>query len=125
MKDVVKILKDISAIVTDNHFVYTSGKHGSVYVRKDLLYPHTKKTSEVCKMFADKFKHRKIDVVVSPALGGIVLSQWTAYHLSRLTGKDVLGLFTEKDEESNCRVCSFVFSFLLFLFFVFRRGGAR
>lgn len=101
MRDVVKILKDISAIVTDNHFVYTSGKHGNVYVRKDLLYPHTKKTSEVCKMFADKFKNRKIDVVVSPALGGIVLSQWTAYHLSKLTGKDVLGLFTEKDEESN------------------------
>lgn len=101
MKDVVKILKEVNAIVTDSHFVYTSGKHGSVYVRKDLLYPHTKKTSEICKMFADKFKNRKIDVVVSPALGGIILSQWTAYHLSKLTGKEVLGLFTEKDEENN------------------------
>lgn len=101
MTKVINLLKSINAIVTDSHFVYTSGKHGSVYVRKDLLYPHTKKTSEVCKMFADKFKNKKIDVVVSPALGGIVLSQWTAYHLSKLTGKDVLGLFTEKDEESN------------------------
>lgn len=101
MKDVIKILKKVNAIVTDNHFVYTSGRHGSVYVRKDLLYPHTKKTSDVCKMFADKFKDKKIDVVVSPALGGIILSQWTAYHLSKLTGKEVLGLFTEKDEESN------------------------
>lgn len=101
MKDVVEILKGVNAIVTDDHFVYTSGKHGSVYVRKDLLYPHTKKTSKVCKMFADKFKNKKIDVVVSPALGGIILSQWTAYHLSKLTGKEVLGLFTEKDEESN------------------------
>ena len=101
MINVVSLLKSIDAIVTDSHFVYTSGKHGSVYVRKDLLYPHTKKASEVCEMFADKFKNKKIDVVVSPALGGIILSQWTAYHLSKLTGKDVLSLFTEKDEESN------------------------
>src|SRR3989344_1120897 len=101
MKDIIKILKSINAITTDSHFVYTSGKHGSVYVRKDLLYPHTEITSDVCKMFADKFKNKKVDVVVAPALGGIVLSQWVAFHLSKLKGKEVLGLFTEKDENSN------------------------
>lgn len=101
MKDVVKLLKSIKAILTDSHFVYTSGKHGSVYVRKDMLYPHTKLTSDVCKLFAEKFKDKDIDVVVAPALGGIILSQWTAYHLSKLKNKEILGLFTEKDEASN------------------------
>lgn len=101
MKDVIKMLKSINAIVSNSHFVYTSGKHGSMYVRKDLLYPHTKITSDVCKLIAQRFKNKKVDVVVSPALGGIVLSQWTAYHLSRLKGIEVLGLFTEKDEKSN------------------------
>lgn len=101
MKDVVKLLKSISAILTDSHFVYTSGRHGSVYVRKDLLYPHTKMTSDVCKLFAEKFKNKNIDVVVAPALGGIILSQWTAYHLSKLKKKEVLGIFTEKDEKNN------------------------
>ncbi|MEK7517857.1 MAG: phosphoribosyltransferase, partial [Patescibacteria group bacterium] len=101
MKDVIKILKSINAIVTNSHFVYTSGRHGSVYVRKDLLYPHTKIASDVCRLIAQKFKNEKIDMVVAPALGGIVLSQWTAYHLSKIKRKEVLGLFTEKDEKAN------------------------
>lgn len=101
MKDVVKILRGIGAIATDDHFVYTSGKHGSVYIRKDMLYPHTKKTSDVCKLIAEKFKNRNIDVVVGPSIGGIILSQWTAYHLTKLNKKEILSVFTEKDDESN------------------------
>ncbi len=101
MKDIVEILKSINAIVTDDHFVYTSGMHGSVYVRKDMLYPHTETTSEVCMMFAEKFKETDIDVVVGPSIGGIILSQWTAYHLTKLKGKEILGVFTEKDENNN------------------------
>ena len=101
MTDVVKLLKNINAIITDDHFVYTSGKHGSAYVRKDRLYPSTNKTSEVCKFIAEKFKNKNIDIVVGPSIGGIILSQWTAYHLTKLKKKEVLGLFTEKDEESD------------------------
>ena len=101
MKDVVKILKSIGAIINDSHFVYTSGKHGSVYIRKDMLYPNTQKTSDVCKIFAEKFKDKDIDVVIGPSIGGIILSQWTAYHLSKLKKKKVLGVFTEKDENSD------------------------
>lgn len=101
MRNVIEILKSMNAIVTNSHFVYTSGKHGSVYVRKDLLYPHTKTTSDVCKLIAYKFKNKKVDVVVAPAIGGIVLSQWVAFHLSKIKRKEVLGLFTEKDEKRN------------------------
>ncbi len=95
-RDVVEILKQLGAIITDSHFVYTSGKHGSVYIRKDMLYPHTNEVSKVGLLFAEKFKNAKIDVVVGPAVGGIILSQWAAYHLSQLTNKDVLSIFTEK-----------------------------
>lgn len=101
MTNVVKILKNIKAIATDDHFVYTSGKHGSVYIRKDILYPNTKRMSQVCKLFAEKFKDRDVDVVVGPSIGGIILSQWTAHHLSKLKKKEVIGIFTEKDEDSN------------------------
>lgn len=101
MKDVVGLLKKINAIIVDDHFVYTSGKHGSVYVRKDRLYPNTQKTSDVCKLIAEKFKDKNIDIVVGPSIGGIILSQWTAYHLTKLKKKEILGVFTEKDEENN------------------------
>ena len=101
MNDVVKILKKVGAVITDSHFVYTSGKHGSVYVNKDAVYPHTKETSKIGKLFAEKFKNVKVDVVAAPALGGIILSQWTAYHLSKLKGKEVLGVYTEKTPDKN------------------------
>ncbi len=103
MPNIIDLLKALGAIITDDHFVYTSGKHGEVYVNKDALYPHTDKTSEVGKMFASAIVDAKVDVdvVVGPALGGIILSQWTAYHLSQILGKEVLSVYTEKDENKN------------------------
>ena len=101
MDDVVAILKKVGAVLTEDHFVYTSGKHGSVYINKDALYPHTKEAAQVGEMFAQIYKGNDIDTVVAPALGGIILSQWTAHHLSRLKGKEVFGIYTEKDAEKN------------------------
>lgn len=98
-KQVIKTLKKVQAFITDKHLVYTSRKHGSVYVNKDALYPHTFETSQICKLFAEKFFTEDIDVVVGPALGGIILSQWTAYHLSRLKGKKIFGVYTDKTPE--------------------------
>ena len=99
--NVIDILKQDKAIITDSHFVYTSGYHGSVYINKDAIYPYTKKASLIGKMMADKYKDKKIDVVAGPALGGIVLSQWTAYHISKINKKNVLGIYTEKDPDKN------------------------
>ncbi len=99
--DVLEILKKVGAIIADDHFVYTSGLHGSVYINKDALYPHTEETSQVGMLFAKRAKDLDVDVVVGPALGGIILSTWTAYHLSSLKNKEVLGVYTEKDENKN------------------------
>lgn len=98
---IIKILKKVGAVIVDDHFVYTSGKHGSVYIRKDKLYPYTRLTSKVCQMMAEQVKDLDIDVVVGPALCGIVLSQWTAFHLSKLTKKEVFSVFTEKSYEDK------------------------
>lgn len=101
MDNVVDILKKVGAVITDSHFVYTSGKHGSVYVNKDAVYPHTAETSRIGELFAEKFKDADIDVVAAPALGGIILSQWVAYHLSKLKGKEILGVYTEKTPDKQ------------------------
>jgi len=99
--NIIDILKKIGAILTDDHFIYTSGKHGSIYINKDALYPHTGMSSKVGRIFAKKFKNFDIDVVAAPALGGIILSQWTAYYLSKLKKKEVLGVYTEKTQEGD------------------------
>lgn len=101
MKTIIDILKETGALITDDHFVYTSSKHGSVYINKDAIYPHTEKASEVGMLFAEKLKDKNIDVIVGPMIGGIILSQWTAYHLSELQNKKILSVYTEKDAESN------------------------
>ncbi|QQG40492.1 MAG: orotate phosphoribosyltransferase [Candidatus Levyibacteriota bacterium] len=101
MKTVFDILKETGALITNDHFVLTSGKHSPIYINKDAMYPHTDKASQVGKLFAEKFKDMDIDVVVGPALGGIILSQWTAYHLSKLKNKKIFGVYTEKTLEKN------------------------
>lgn len=100
-KDILDILKQTNALITDNHFVLTSGKHSPTYINKDALYPHTDAAEKVGGLFAEKFKDFDIDVVAAPALGGIILSQWTAHQLSKLKNKEILGVYTEKTLEKN------------------------
>ena len=99
--EVLQMLRDSGAIITDSHIVYTSSKHGSIYVNKDALYPHTAYSSRIGELFAEVNKDKEIDVVAAPALGGIILSQWTAHHLSQTKDKEILGVYTEKDVEKN------------------------
>jgi orotate phosphoribosyltransferase len=100
-QEVLKILKSTGAILTDGHFVGVSGRHMSTYVTKDAFLPHTEKVSRIGKLFAEKFKNKKIEIVIGPAVGGIPFSQWTAYHLSKILGKEVLSVFTEKTSDDN------------------------
>ncbi|GMQ94917.1 MAG: phosphoribosyltransferase family protein [Patescibacteria group bacterium] len=97
-QEVIKILENVGAVIVDSHMVYTSGRHGTAYVNKDALYPHTKETSKLCRAIAERFAESNIQVVIAPALGGIILSQWISHHLSELTGHEVLGVYAEKAE---------------------------
>jgi len=98
---VLDMLKKVGAVYTNDHFVYTSGKHGAVYVNKDAMYLHPIETTLISRLFAERYQRDEVDVVVGPAVGAIVLSQWTAYHLTQLKSKEVLGVYTEKDKEDN------------------------
>jgi len=101
MSKVLDILKSTGAVITDSHFVGTSGKHFATYINKDALYPHTAETSAVCRLFAEAVKNLDIDAVVGPALGGIILSQWTARHLSEIRDKEIFGVYTEKSPDGG------------------------
>ncbi len=98
---VKQILDDAGAVLTEGHFVYASGLHGDAYVNKDAIYPHTEATRELCGMWAEDFRNKNVDVVVGPAMGGVILSHDTASELSRLTGKDIPGVYAEKGEEND------------------------
>ena len=85
--------------MTNGHFVGTSGVHIDTYINKDALYIRPKDTSRVCEMMAQQVKNLDINVVVGPAMGGIILSQWTAHHLSKMKKKEILAIYTEKNKE--------------------------
>lgn len=102
MQDKVEELFEKSGSIFNNsHFVFTSGKHASRYIDKMALFAHPIYASEMGKLFAEKYKATAIDVVVAPAMGGIILSQWTAYHLSQYNDKDIIGIYTEKTPEGQ------------------------
>ncbi len=101
MSKIFDLLKQTGAVITGGHFVLTSGKHASAYINKDALYTHTSAVSAVCQEFAEKVMHLQIDTVVGPALGGIILSQWTAHHLTRLKGKEVFAVYSEKTPDGG------------------------
>ena len=99
--EVLGVFKKLGGYITNDHIVYTSGKHGETYLNKDAIYPHTRDISQLCEEIAERNKDKGIEVVAAPALGGIILSQWTAYHLTALTRKEVLGVYTEKTPDKN------------------------
>lgn len=100
-EEVLAIFKKTGGYITGSHIVYTSGKHGEAYLNKDSIYPHTKEISTICEEIARKFQDKNIEVVAAPALGGIILSQWTAYHLSNISKREILGVYTEKTPDKN------------------------
>lgn len=100
MKDILTILKESGAYLR-HHFVLSSRDHAEYYIDKDKIYVHPQMASDVGEALALAFKDDNVEVVLAPALGGIVLAQWTAYHLSKMTGRDVLAIYAEKTRDGG------------------------
>ena len=102
-QEALAVLARTGAVITKTHVVYTSGRHGSAYINKDAVYPHTQATSKLCRAIAENFFYANVDAVIAPAMGGIILSQWVAYHLTELSGHEALGIYAEKAHPSGTR----------------------
>jgi orotate phosphoribosyltransferase len=83
------------------HFVFISGRHGDKYINKDALFPFTKETSQLCRAMAERFKDDGIEVVIGPAVGAAILSQWVASHLSEMTGHNVSAVYADKNGDGG------------------------
>ncbi|WP_058484853.1 orotate phosphoribosyltransferase [Defluviitalea phaphyphila] len=87
---VIEILKK-TGVLLEGHFLLTSGRHSNQYMQcaKILQYPNY--AEEIAKGLAEEFKDDKIDIVIGPAIGGIII----AYELARqLNAKN---LFAERE----------------------------
>jgi len=86
-KKSLNILKKTNALL-DGHFVLSSGLHSSKYIQcaKLLSYPHLAKN--ICLSLANKIKknYKKIDLILSPAIGGIIIG----YEIGKLLKKETI-----------------------------------
>lgn len=94
-----KIFRAHGALIDNTHVVYTSGRHGSTYINKDAVYPDTSAVSQLCLAMAEKYKEARVETVIGPTIGAVILSQWMAHHLSQLTGKNVFSVYSEKTDQ--------------------------
>jgi len=87
---VINQLKESEALL-EGHFVLSSGRHSNRYCQcaKLLQFPH--RAEKVLSIVAEKLKDTPIDIVVGPAMGGIVV----AYELGRQLG--ATAMFTERE----------------------------
>jgi orotate phosphoribosyltransferase len=93
--DAEAILRESGALLEGDHFVYISGQHGSGWIDKDAVYPHTERTSALGALIAQAVVDDGTEVVCGPATGGLILAQWVAHHLG------VLAVFGEHGEISK------------------------
>ena len=70
----LKILKETNALL-EGHFILSSGLHSNQYVQCAKLLSYPEKAEIICTSLTKKIKNNfnKIDIVLSPALGGIVV----------------------------------------------------
>ena len=101
MSTINEILGQVGALLTDDHFVYSSGKHGDIYINKNDLFAYTHAIEQAGKLLAEKYQDLNIDTVAGPVMCGILPAHWTAYHLSRLQNKEVFGVFAERDTNNT------------------------
>ncbi len=76
----------------EGHFLLSSGKHSSNYIQCAKIFEYPEYGDMVGDMIAQKISSYKPEVVVGPALGGIIL----AYTVARALG--VRAIFAEREE---------------------------
>jgi len=91
-QEIEKMFIESQALLT-GHFKLTSGRHSDRYIQcaKVLQYPHY--TSQLCAELARRFKDERIDLVIGPAMGGILISYEVARHLK------VRAIFAEREDQ--------------------------
>ena len=77
----------------EGHFVLSSGLHSPVFLQKNLVFARPDRTERLCKALAQKIRALapEVDLVISPAVGGIIPGYETARQLG------VTSLYVERE----------------------------
>ncbi len=90
-EEILSIFKESRALL-EGHFQLTSGLHSPNYFQCARVLQYPKNAERLCAEIARHFHSLKIDAVIAPALGGIVVGQEVGRQLGVRT------MFTERKE---------------------------
>lgn len=87
----VEIFTKAGALL-EGHFRLTSGRHSNQYMQCAQVLQYPGYTEQLCRHLADKFENEQVEVVIGPAMGGIIVSYEVARQLK------VPGIFCERQD---------------------------
>lgn len=90
-EEIIKDLEKSNALLK-GHFLLSSGLHSRQYVQCAMLLRYPVLAEKFCRELANIVKDPKPDLVVGPALGGVVVAYETARALN------LPGIFTERKD---------------------------
>jgi orotate phosphoribosyltransferase len=99
-RDELLAMFEAAGAIRHGHFELSSGRHSATYVQCALVLQYPRFAEKLGQALAALFSDAKIDVVVSPALGGVVIGQEVARALPAAQdgiGGGVPALFVERD----------------------------
>ena len=87
LKNSLAVLRKTNALL-EGHFVLSSGLHSPSYVQCAKLLSNPSKASKICLSLSKKIKKKikKIDIILSPAMGGIIIG----YEIGKLLKKETI-----------------------------------
>jgi len=91
-EEVMKKFEQAGAI-QKGHFKLTSGVHSDTYIQCAQVMQHPEFMHNLCSELGKKFRGDDIDVIVGPAIGGIIM----AHVMARVLGPWVRAIFTERE----------------------------
>jgi orotate phosphoribosyltransferase len=99
-RDEITAMLESAGAMRHGHFELSSGRHSGMYIQCALVLQYPKFAEKLGQALAALFSDARIDAVVSPALGGVVIGQEVARALP--APKDTLGggvpaMFVERD----------------------------
>lgn len=102
-EEVLQFFEKAGAI-RHGHFELSSGRHSDTYVQCALVLQYPRFAEKLGQALAALFSDARIDAVVSPALGGLIIGQEVARALPApkdAVGGGVPAIFVERDDSGR------------------------
>ncbi|MEN3013248.1 MAG: orotate phosphoribosyltransferase [Endomicrobiia bacterium] len=102
---ILEIFKRLGALL-EGHFLLSSGLHSDRYIQCALVFQYPDIAEKIAILLFEEIRNNfnrweEINLIVSPALGGIIIGQEIARVLKTFTVKKIRAIFTERDSNGK------------------------